>query len=95
MIDHVIETLAIEGETEEEVRSILTTQAEQQVAIMESYRGQRDRDARTMMRQEMDDLRQATHEKLTSVLTEEQMATFNETMEAMRAQRRGQPGRQP
>ena len=89
-IDNMVDKLGIEGEKADQVRGILTIQAEEQVAIFQAYAGQRDRNARSMMREEMQTLQASTEEKLAVVLSEEEMVRFKEAVAEAEQQRRAQ-----
>ena len=91
-IEEILGKLALEDEKAEQVRGILMTQSEEQGAIFEAYAGQRNRDARSMMRQEMQDLQAMTAEKLSAVLSDEEMKVYQETIAEIQERRRGQFG---
>ena len=91
-IEEVVKKLELDDEQAKQVKDILTDQSKQQMAIFEAYAGQRDRDSRSMMRQEMDDLRAMTTEKLSTVLSEDKMNVYKETVAEMRERMRGQFG---
>ena len=89
-IDGIIEKLALNEESATEVRAILEVQAEEMSSIWSTYAGQRDRDSRSMMRQEMQDMQNMTQEKLAAVLSEEKMEEYKTIVAEMREQRRAQ-----
>ena len=91
-IDEVMKKLNLDEEKSEQVRTILAEQSEQQGAIFEAYAGQQDRDSRSMMRQEMDDLRGMTNEKLKAILSADEMKVYNETVAEIRERMRGRFG---
>ena len=92
MVEEVVGKLALEDEKATQVREILMAQTEQQGAIVETYAGQRDRNARSMMRQEMQDLQAETTEKLSTVLSEEKMEVYKATIAEIQERRRSQFG---
>lgn len=91
-VEEIMGKLALEDVKATQVREILMTQTEQQGTIFETYAGQRDRNARSMMRQEMQDLQAETNEKLTTVLSEEEMKVYKETIAELQERRRSQFG---
>ena len=92
MVEEVIGKLEIKDDKANQVREILMAQSEQQSAIFETYAGQRDRNARSMMRQEMQDLQAMTSEKLSVVLSEDEMKRYKETVAEIQERRRSQFG---
>lgn len=92
-IEEMVGKLGLEGEKADQVRQILTTQSEEQGAIFEAYAGQRDRNARGMMRQEMQDLQAMTSEKLSAVLSVEEMEVYKKTVAEAQERRRQRGGR--
>ena len=91
-IDHVVTTLGLTGDKETEVRTILTQHQEEQAAVFASFSGDRNREAMRMMRAEMRELQEMTNEKMTAVLSEEEMAKYQEILNEQRQQMRRRGG---
>ncbi len=89
--DEVVKALALTGEKEALVRGILEEEAKERMSIFEGFQGQ-DRDARQMMRTEMAELGERTNEKLTAVLSEQEMEKYKKVQAEIQERRRGQFG---
>lgn len=83
-INQVLEHLALSDEKTESVRGILTRQLEARIASRESLAGNRNRDSRSKMRDEMEAQRESTHQELAEVLTEEEMNRYKSFVEENR-----------
>ena len=90
-INEVVTALALSDEKEVQVRGILEEEANERATIFQGAQGQ-DRNARRMMREEMAQLTERTNEKLTAVLSEEEMEKYNKIQSEMRERRRAQFG---
>ena len=91
-IDHVVTTLGLTGDKETEVRTILTQHQEEQAAVFASFSGDRNREAMRMMRAEMRELQEMTNEKMSAVLSEEELAKYQEILNEQRQQMRRRGG---
>ncbi|MBX2818199.1 MAG: hypothetical protein KTR29_00920 [Rhodothermaceae bacterium] len=91
-VEEIVGKLDLQDDQAKQVRDILMAQSEEQVSIFEAYAGQRDRNARGMMRQEMQDLQAMTTEKLSTVLSEDKLKVYKETVAEIQERRRGQAG---
>lgn len=90
-IDEVVKGLALSEEKEVQVRGILEEQAKERATIFQGFQGQ-DRNARQMMREEMNELNKRTNEKLSAVLSEEEMKNYEKIQAEMRERQRSQFG---
>ena len=91
-VEEIVGKLDLQDDQAKQVREILMAQSEEQASIFEAYAGQRDRNARGMMRQEMQDLQAMTTEKLSTVLSEDKMKVYKETIAEIQERRRAQFG---
>lgn len=90
-MDELITALALPEEKSELVRGILAEEAKERTTIFQGFQGQ-DRNARQAMRQEMTELDSRTKEKLSAVLSEEEMEKYTKIQSEMRERRRSQFG---
>lgn len=90
-MDELITALALPAEKSELVRGILTEEAKARTTIFQGFQGQ-DRNARQAMRQEMTELESQTKEKLSAVLSAEEMEKYTKIQSEMRERRRSQFG---
>ncbi|MEZ4700666.1 MAG: hypothetical protein R2834_10085 [Rhodothermales bacterium] len=90
--DELVTALGVTGDLETQVRGILENQQKERMALMETYMGSGERNPETMqkMRAEMQDLEKGTRDELATLLTAEQMATYDKKVAEMRP--RGGPG---
>ena len=90
-VDEVVKALALTGEKEVQVKGILEEEAKERATIFEGFQGQ-DRNARSMMREEMTALGERTKEKLKAVLSEEEMVRYEKIQTDIQERRRSQSG---
>ena len=83
------ERLNLTEEQEAKVKPIIDEQCEARDEIIAKYRGQ-GRDSRRSMRSEMQALQEGTEEKLSTVLTEEQLEEYRKMQEEQRQKMREQ-----
>ncbi len=90
-VDELVKALALPEEKSELVRGILEEEANERATIFQGFQGQ-DRNARQAMREEMNELQTRTNEKLSAVLSEEEMEKYTKMQAEMRERRRSQFG---
>ena len=90
-IDEVVKALALSEEKSVQVRGILEEESRERMTIFQGSQGQ-DRNARRMMREEMNELGERTNEKLAAVLSEEEMEKYTKIQKEMQERRRAQFG---
>ena len=90
-MDELITALSLPEEKSALVRGILSEEAKERATIFQGFQGQ-DRNARQAMRQEMTELEGRTKEKLSAVLSEEEMEKYTKIQSEMRERRRSQFG---
>ena len=93
LVDSAVTHLGLEGEVEEEFREVMAADIEQRRELFESLRG--NRQAMAGMREGMQELDEETDERLASILTDEQLATFSEMRRGRQGGRAGRRGGRP
>jgi Spy/CpxP family protein refolding chaperone len=88
MVSHLKERLGLDDAQGEAILPILSEQMEKQVEMFQEFRenGEGDRSA---LRDRMEEIREETESRLSSILTEEQMAAYRKLREERRMKMQG------